>query len=146
MANLMAERILYCTILQHYSLVKHILTCKWSNAYFKRSWGWPSAVTDISICLGYACVMHCKESGVIVFLPLGVTKIFSFPWMMTEYNSSGIDRKCCYCKICKIWFPAETNTARLSKAWPERLFPVIQQNLSLLSTVLWAQQLYKPRL
>lgn len=71
-------------------------------------------------------------------------KDFTFPWMMTDYNSSGIDRKCCYCKICKIWLPAETNMAWFSKAWPERLFPVIQQNLFLLSTVVWAQQLTNP--
>lgn len=84
MANLMAERILHCTILQHYSLVKQILTCKWSNAYFKRSRRWPSAVTDISICLGHARAMHCNESGVIVLLPLGLTKILHFhEWWLT---------------------------------------------------------------
>lgn len=40
---------------------------------------------------------------------------------MTDYNNSGIDRKCCYCKICKIQLPAETSTAWFLKAWPERL-------------------------
>lgn len=37
-----------------------------------------------------------------------------FLWMMTDYNNSVIDRKCCYCKICKIQLPAETSTAWFS--------------------------------
>lgn len=80
----MAKSILYCTILQHYSLVKQMVMHKWSNAYFKRSQRWPSAVTDISTCLLYACFMHYKESGVIVLLPLGITKILLFhEWWLT---------------------------------------------------------------
>lgn len=58
--------------------------CKWSNAFFKRSWRWPSAVIDISTCLGYACFMHCKEAGAIVLLPFGITKVLHFhEWRLT---------------------------------------------------------------
>lgn len=64
---------------------------------------------------------------------------------MTEYNNSGIDRTCGYSEVCKIQLPAETSTAWFSKAWPDRPFPVIQQIISLLSTV-FSAQLYKHQL
>lgn len=115
-----------------YGLVKHILMYKWWSAYFKMEWRWPSAVTDISMCLGYACFMHCRV-WCHCPSPTWHYKDITFPWMMTDYNSSGTDRKCCYCKNAKYGFQQRSSRHGSQKPG-QKVSPVIQQNQSLLST------------
>lgn len=79
----MTERILYCTISKCYGLVKHILIHKWSRACFKLE-GDGHLQAQIFPCVQDVHVSGIADSGVIVLLALGITKILcSHEWWLT---------------------------------------------------------------